>query len=132
MASTSKAPVLVAWGTSDKYLSTDEASSWAEETGKTFKAVQGSAGFQVQMDYPESVYDAVSRRCNRGEYSDASSPLLPLPPPFFLFFAPLPTPHSLLSPHLQIRGFIYSASSSPPPAAAASLPAGWQVEPSAT
>jgi pimeloyl-ACP methyl ester carboxylesterase len=52
-------PTLVSWGMQDSYLPATDAQACAEATGKEFRPVPGQAGFLVQMDYAESVYNAI-------------------------------------------------------------------------
>jgi len=55
----SEVPAMVAWGRQDKYLSDADAESFCQATGTEFVPLAGEAGFLAQMDYAESVKNAV-------------------------------------------------------------------------
>ena len=64
--------IKVAWGMDDPYLSSLDAKAFCDGTGVEFVPVEGKAGFIVNMDYPESVCNAIGCCLN-------------LPPPSLLF-----------------------------------------------
>lgn len=51
--------VKVVWGMDDPYLSSLDAKAFCDGSGAEFVAVEGKAGFIVNMDYPESVCNAI-------------------------------------------------------------------------
>ena len=51
--------VRVAWGMDDPYLPSLDAKAFCDATGAEFVPVEGKAGFIVNMDYPESVCNAI-------------------------------------------------------------------------
>mmetsp|Transcript_30960 Transcript_30960/g.72388 ORF Transcript_30960/g.72388 Transcript_30960/m.72388 type:complete len:444 (+) Transcript_30960:3-1334(+) len=56
-------PTLVAWATSDKYLTTEDAEAFCAETGATYAPIAGQAGYLSTVDYAESTYGTVKTWC---------------------------------------------------------------------